>query len=114
MLSVALSGVAALSIILVSLAMGGTLPYDGPFWAASSRAMPVAIAGTAMGLINALGNLGGFVGPYVGGWLQDASGGSFLSTAIVLAVCLLLGGLVMLTVRGQAQRERAEELQPVH
>ncbi|HEX6451717.1 MAG TPA: MFS transporter [Trebonia sp.] len=113
-LSVSLSGVAALSILLVSLAMGGTLAYDGPFWAASSRAMPVAIAGGAMGLINALGNLGGFAGPYLGGWLQDASGGSFLSTAIVLAVCLLLGGLVMLTVRGQGQRERAEELQPVH
>ena len=114
-LSVALgNSVAALSIFLVCLAMGGTLAYDGPFWAASSRAMPVAIVGGAMGLINALGNLGGFVGPYLGGWLQDASGGSFLSTAIVLAVCLLLGGLVMLTVRGQVSQERAEELRPVH
>ena len=111
-LSVALGSVAALSIFLVCLAMGGTLSYDGPFWAASSRAMPVAIAGGAMGLINALGNLGGFVGPYLGGWLQDASGGSFLSTAVVLAVCLLLGGLVMLTVRGHV-REEAGELRPV-
>ncbi|MCL2582006.1 MAG: MFS transporter [Streptosporangiales bacterium] len=100
-LSVALGSIAALSIFLVSLAMGGTLAYDGPFWAASSRAMPVAIAGGAMGLINALGNLGGFVGPYLGGWLQDSSGGGFMSTSIVLAVCLLAGGLVMLTVRGQ-------------
>lgn len=113
-LSVALGSLAALSILLVSLAMGGTLAYDGPFWAASSRAMPVAIAGGAMGLINALGNLGGFVGPYLGGWLQDASGGSFLSTSVVLAVCLVLGGLVMLTVRGRRAPERAEELRPVH
>jgi MFS family permease len=57
-----------------------------------------------MGLINALGNLGGFAGPYVGGWLQDASGGSFLSTAVVLAVSLLLGGLVMITLRRQADK----------
>ncbi|MBO0805244.1 MAG: MFS transporter [Nocardiopsaceae bacterium] len=112
-LSVALGSIAALSIFLVSLAMGGTLAYDGPFWAASSRAMPVALAGGAMGLINALGNLGGFVGPYLGGWLQDTSGGSFLSTAVVLAVCLLLGGLVMLTVRNRSL-ESAEELRPVH
>jgi hypothetical protein len=40
----------------------------------------------------------------VGGWLQDASGGSFLSTAVVLAVSLLLDGLVMITLRGQADR----------
>ena len=36
--------------------------------------------------------------------LQDASGGSFLSTAVVLAVALVLGGLVMLTLRRQADR----------
>ncbi|MGH3631314.1 MAG: MFS transporter [Sciscionella sp.] len=98
-ISVALGNYAALSILLVSIAVGGALAYDGPFWAAASRAMPVAIAGGAMGLINALGNLGGFAGPYLGGYLQDASGGSFLSTAVVLAVSLLLAGFVMLTLR---------------
>jgi MFS family permease len=103
-LSVAFGSVVALSIFLVSVAMAGALAYDGPFWASSSRAVPVALAGGAMGLINALGNLGGFAGPYVGGWLQDASGGSFLSTAIVLAVALVLGGLVMLTLRRQADK----------
>ena len=36
--------------------------------------------------------------------LQDASGGSFLSTAVVLAVSLLLGGLVMMTLRRQADK----------
>src|SRR6185437_12204623 len=80
----------------------GALAYVGPFWASASRAMPVAVVGTAIGLINALGNLGGFVGPYVGGYLQDVSHGSFLSTSVVLAVALLLGGLVMLTLRGRA------------
>src|SRR5579875_3718121 len=63
-ISVALGQYAALSVFLVSVAMGGALAYDGPFWASASRAMPVALAGGAMGLINALGNLGGFVGPY--------------------------------------------------
>ncbi|HLI35880.1 MAG TPA: MFS transporter [Streptosporangiaceae bacterium] len=101
-ISVALGQYAALSVFLVSVAMGGALAYDGPFWASASRAMPVALAGGAMGLINALGNLGGFIGPYLGGYLQDSSGGSFLSTAIVLAIALLLAGFVMLTLRGRA------------
>jgi sugar phosphate permease len=103
-LSVAFGSIVALSVFLISIAMAGALAYDGPFWASSSRAVPVALAGGAMGLINALGNLGGFAGPYLGGWLQDASGGSFVSTAIVLAVALLLGGLVMLTLRAHADK----------
>jgi MFS family permease len=103
-LSVAFGSIAALSVFLVSLAMAGALAYDGPFWASSSRVVPVALAGGAMGLINALGNLGGAVGPSIGGFLQDVSGGSFLSTAIVLAVALVLGGLVMLTLRRQADQ----------
>ncbi len=84
--------------------MAGALAYDGPFWASASRAVPVALAGGAMGLINGLGNLGGFAGPYIGGYLQDASGGSFLSTAVVLAFALLLAGLVMLTLRKRADK----------
>ena len=99
-LSVAFGSIVALSVVLISVAMAD----DGPFWASSSRAVPVALAGGAMGLINALGNLGGFAGPYLGGWLQDASGGSFLSTAVVLAVALVAGGLVMLTLRRQADK----------
>jgi MFS family permease len=103
-LSVAFGQYVVLSVILISLAMAGALAYDGPFWASASRAVPVALAGGAMGLINALGNLGGFAGPYLGGYLQDASGGSFLSTAVVLAVALLLGGLAMLTLRRHADK----------
>ena len=103
-LSVASGSIVALSVFLVSIAMAGALAYDGPFWASSSRAVPVALAGGAMGLINALGNLGGFIGPTVAGFLQDASGGSFLSTAIVLGLALLVGGLIMLTLRRQADR----------
>jgi MFS family permease len=103
-LSVATGSIVALSVFLVSIAMAGALAYDGPFWASASRAVPVALAGGAMGLINALGNLGGFVGPSVGGFLQDASGGSFMSTAVVLAIALVLGGLVMMTLRRQADK----------
>jgi MFS family permease len=96
-----------LAIALISIAVGGALAYDGPFWATASRAMPVALAGAAMGFINALGNLGGFVGPYVGGALQDASG-SFFTTSIFLAVCLVAAGLVMLTLRKTGDRPVGE------
>ena len=93
-----------LAVTLISIAVAGALAYDGPFWASASRAMPVAVAGTAMGLINAVGNLGGFVGPYVGGYLQDLTHGSFLATSVFLACCLLAAGLVMLSLRRGGDR----------
>jgi MFS family permease len=105
-LSVSVGSLAALSIAFLSIAMMGALAYDGPFWASASRAVPIALAGGAMGLINALGNLGGFVGPYLGGWLQDHSGGSFLTTSIALAVALALAGAVMLWVGREADKPR--------
>jgi sugar phosphate permease len=91
-----------LSIVFLCLAMGGALAYDGPFWAAASRAMPAAVVGGAMGLINALGNLGGYLGPYLAGYFQDQSGGSFVTTASLLAGSMLLAGLLMLTIRLRA------------
>ncbi len=104
-LSVGVGSIAVLSVLLLSLAMMGALAYDGPFWASASRAVPAALAGGAMGLINALGNLGGFAGPYLGGWLQDQTGGSFLATSLVLAVALFLAGLVMLWVGRSGDRD---------
>jgi sugar phosphate permease len=87
-----------LSIVFICLAIGGALAYDGPFWAAASRVLPVALAGGAMGLINALGNLGGYFGPFLGGWLQDRTG-SFFATAMLFAGALALAGLLALTIR---------------
>ena len=88
----------ALSVAFICLAIGGALAYDGPFWAAASRVLPVAMAGGAMGLINALGNLGGYFGPFLGGYLQDRTG-SFFATAILFACSLALAGILVLTIR---------------
>jgi sugar phosphate permease len=87
-----------LSVLFMCLAMGGALSYDGPFWAAASRTLPPVVVGGAMGLINALGNLGGYLGPFVGGYLQQTTGG-FLGTALFLGGSLLAAGLLVLTVR---------------
>jgi nitrate/nitrite transporter NarK len=103
------------AIVFISIAVAGALAYDGPFWAAGSQAMPAVVAGAAMGFINAVGNLGGFVGPYVAGIAQDATGGSFLGASIFLAVCLVAAGVVMLTLRRKGDRPtvRAAEKEAV-
>jgi sugar phosphate permease len=103
-LSVVFASIATVSVVLLAFATAGALAYDGPFWASASKAMPVAVAGTAMGLINALGNLGGFVGPYLGGALQNSSGGSFFTTSLALSCALIVAGLIMLSLRGRGDR----------
>jgi ACS family tartrate transporter-like MFS transporter len=56
---------------------------------------PAAAAGIA--LINAIGNLGGFVGPSVMGWLRDATGG-YSGGLLVLAAALLLAAALVVTI----------------
>jgi sugar phosphate permease len=89
---------AVLSVLFICLAIGGALSYEGPFWAAASRAVPLLAVGGAGGLINAVGNLGGFLGPRLGGMLLDISGGKFVTAAAALAASFLAAGLLMLTV----------------
>ena len=42
---------------------------SGIFWTIPTMLFPAKVAGDSLGIINALGNLGGFVGPFIVGWL---------------------------------------------
>jgi MFS transporter, ACS family, tartrate transporter len=48
----------------------------------------------AIALINSIGNLAGFGGPYLVGWVKEATG-STSSGLLVLAVLPLIGGLLV-------------------
>ncbi len=41
-----------------------------PFWAIPSETLPRNVFGPVIGLVNALGNTGGFFGPAIVGWLK--------------------------------------------
>jgi ACS family tartrate transporter-like MFS transporter len=64
--------------------------------------LPTAfLSGTAaaggIALINAVGNLGGFVGPFLMGWLSDLTG-SYAVGLRVLAGAYVLGALIALAL----------------
>ncbi len=64
-------------ITLVIAAMGQA--STGPtFWSLPTAMLSGTAAAGGIALINALGNLGGFFGPYVFGLIKDATGGSFM------------------------------------
>ncbi|URV23342.1 MFS transporter [Burkholderia gladioli] len=69
-------------------------PY-GPFFAIVPELLPRNVAGGAMALINSMGALGSFVGSYVVGYLNGATGSpsasyAFMSVALVASVVLML------------------------
>jgi len=56
-----------LAYAFITLASGGMYGALGPFWGIPTETLPPHLAGSAMGMINALGNLGGYFGPLVVG-----------------------------------------------
>jgi MFS family permease len=89
-LSASLHGHFWLSYALMCLAIPGPFAAMGPFWAIPSEILPRGAVGIAVGLVNAFGNLGGFAGPYITGWLKQEY--QSLATAFsTLGVGLLIG-----------------------
>jgi MFS family permease len=79
------------------LAIPGPFAGMGPFWAIPAETLPRSLMGPMMGLINAIGNLGGFAGPFVMGWLKQEYGSISVSfntvgigMLVAAALCLLL------------------------
>ena len=52
-------------------------------------------AAGAIAFINATGNLGGYVGPFVVGWIKDSTN-SFQAGLYFLAACALMGAVITL------------------
>ncbi len=76
------------------------------FWTLPAAFLTGAAAAAGIGLINAVGNLGGFVGPYLTGWIKDAFG-SYAPAMLLLAVFLTTHGTILyfFVARAEARGE---------
>jgi MFS family permease len=78
-----------LSYAFLCLAIPGPYAALAPFWAIPTETLPGNVFGPVIGLVNAIGNTGGFAGPCIVGWLAA----QYHSTAIpfnVLGAGMLL------------------------
>ncbi|WP_295453669.1 MFS transporter [uncultured Thiodictyon sp.] len=87
-----------LALLAFSLAAVGVWGVMGPFWALATSFLSGTAAAGGIALINSLGNVGGFVGPYLMGWFKDLTAGYGAGLAVVAAI-LLLGAVLVLLVR---------------
>jgi ACS family tartrate transporter-like MFS transporter len=86
-----------LSLAMLSLVGAGVWAFIPTFWTLPSAFLTGSAAAVAVGLINSFGNLGGFVGPYIVGYISDKTG-STVGGVIVLAIALMVGSLLVLTL----------------
>jgi ACS family tartrate transporter-like MFS transporter len=68
------------------------------FWSIPPLVLGGTAAAAGIALINAVGNLGGFVGPTVMGWLRDATGG-YAGGMLVLAAALVTAAALVMTLK---------------
>jgi MFS transporter, ACS family, tartrate transporter len=84
-----------LGLCVVALGAYSATP---PFWSLPTGFLRGTAAAAGIAFINSVGNLGGFVGPYLMGWMKELTGG-FQGGLMVLAVAPLLAGLSAITLR---------------
>lgn len=97
-MAASVSGSTVLSLIALSFAAAGVLTCAPLFWSLPTAFLGGTAAAAGLALINSVGNLAGFVSPYMIGGLKDATG----STSIpmyVLALSLVIGAGAVLTTK---------------
>ncbi|MDM8005511.1 MAG: MFS transporter [Phycisphaerae bacterium] len=94
-------GIAAMA--LAASAIWSTL---GPFWAMPPAFLVGTAAAAGIAMINSIGNLGGFVGPYLIGVTVDHTQ-SYKAGLLLTATSLMLGGALTLLVKRLSNRQHA-------
>ena len=111
-LSIAAGNHLVLAIAAFSAATMALYSFPSPFWALPTIFLSGPAAAASIALINATGNLGGFAGPYLIGYLADLTGG-YTAGILYLVACGLIGSVLVLSLRivsrDAALRKEADE-----
>lgn len=94
----------ALGVILaLTIVNMGVNAAKGPVWAMPSMFLSGASAAAGIALINSMGNLGGFAGPLLIGWLKDKLG-SYAAGLYAVGGMLALSAVVVVAMARQTNR----------
>ncbi len=88
----------AVSMVFFTIAVMGIYGSFGPFWSIPPSFLTTTAAAAAIAMINSIGNLGGFIGPYAMGFIRDATD-SFTGGTMFLVACLLIAAALLMMLR---------------
>jgi ACS family tartrate transporter-like MFS transporter len=80
--------------------------YLPVFWSLPSSFLGKSASAAAVGVINSVGNLGGFVGPFLFGYLKTSTG-SYRAGLWILTGCMILAGVCASAIRTDQSRNGA-------
>jgi ACS family tartrate transporter-like MFS transporter len=86
------------SILVWSIAALGFASMFGPFWTMATSLVGGGGAAAGIALVNAVGNVGGFVGPYLLGYVLDTTH-SFAAGLIGIGAILMSGAALVLMAK---------------
>ena len=95
-------------ITITACAIFSALPN---FWALPARFLSGAAAAAGIALINTVGNLAGFVAPYITGLLKDSTG-SYQAPMFIVGAFMLMSAVLAFAV-GAGARQTKEESVPI-
>ncbi|MEW6645062.1 MAG: MFS transporter [Pseudomonadota bacterium] len=110
-----LTSTPVLALASLSLALGGALASITVLWVLPSALLTGAAAAGGLALMATIGNLGGYVAPYIVGLAKEATGRTDIGLYL-MAAAMFLGALLMQLLPRHAAINAAEEvsIQPPH
>ncbi|MHA6622989.1 MFS transporter [Pseudonocardia sp. DLS-67] len=94
-----------LVIAAMTLCAAGVNTAIPVFWQLPSTFLTGFGAAAGIAMINSFGNIGGFAGPYMTGWLRDLTGSNRAGMFVVAAFMVMAGIMVLVVGRRQEREE---------
>ncbi|WP_321930529.1 MULTISPECIES: MFS transporter [Paraburkholderia] len=91
------------AMAMISLSLAGLYAFKSPFWALPTLFLTRSTAAVSIAVINSVGNLGGFVGPFAIGYLKG-SGKSATPGLLFLSALLVASFLMTIFIRVNERR----------
>jgi ACS family tartrate transporter-like MFS transporter len=111
-IGLALAGVSSTALAMITaltLVNVGISAAKPPLWSMPTLFLSGPAAAAGIATINSIGNLGGFVGPAMIGWIKDLTG-SFLGGLYFVAGLLVISALLTLLLARSLQRPQPEAM----
>jgi MFS family permease len=94
-----------LAMLALTVTVCGIMGFLATFWAVPSSFLTGPAAAAGLAVIVSIGNLGGFVGPYLIGYLRQYTDG-FVVPLLAIAAIMLTGAIIMAVVGDPAADRR--------
>ncbi|AHC52198.1 membrane protein [Sulfolobus acidocaldarius SUSAZ] len=93
-----------ISLVIAAIGIYAAFPS---FWPVPQSVLAGETRAVAVGWVNSIGNLGGFVGPYIFGYFKEVTG-TYAVGALFLGIMALIGGVLLLTLRIAIKRSNVK------